>query len=391
MKTILDFLVCCVELKYDAAYLKTSLELFKKQLHNTSSNCIVITTDHEMSYINNKVWIENQALIFISVILQYYTDSRYNQKKLIQLFCSIEMEKYFSVKFPKLKNVLLLLDYLDDPQIDLCIDLSVLYDSTLYKQNTLTYIDELIARNMYALALSLAKLEDISPDNILIQEWSHKLSQSKSNTFEFWDSCNKSFTSNNMLAHTAVNFYLDAAKNVNNSSEKYTILKHAYEYANKYSLPMMHEIERDMWITLLSIEDKNKKFESDLSMSAFFYTEMLDRLDSIKIKPCPLTNDLANKLEKAIDDMLCKNDIFRALKLEKLFDRKHPDLDIIKLMFSLSEKLMLPYQLSPEERLLVNKAKRNKNLSHRRNFLSRVSNISMSNFFNFITDTFLLC
>lgn len=385
-------MISCIELNCETNHLIIYLDQFKRQLNNASSNCIIISTDHEMSYINNKVWIEHQALIFISVILQYYFTSRYNQKQIIQKFCNIEIEKYFYLKCPKFRNVLLLLQHFDEYRIDMTIDLSVLYDSTLHKQNINQYINELLKMNEYKLALKIAKLENISPDNILIQQWNWKLKNITINYshHDFWEKCNNAFINNDMSSSAAVNFYLSASKNVTeNFGEKYTILKYAYEYSNRNRMSIMHDLERDMWIALFNIEDKNKKFESDVSMSAFFYTEMLDKLDTIQSKPSKLNEDLIKKLDKAIDDMLKKNDIFQALKLEKLFNHQNSELNIIKLMFSLAEKLILPYQLSPEERLLVNKAKRTKNLSHRRNFLSRISNISMSKFRSFASIVFL--
>lgn len=379
LKTIMEFLQFCVDLKHDVTYLKSTLNLFKKQLNQTSSNCIVITTDHEMSYVNNKVWLENQALIFISVILQYYIKSRHIQMKTIQLFCRLDVEKYFSVNCPKFDKALQILECLEQSAIGIDVDLSVLYDNALHKQKVSGYIDELLKRNMYELSFTLAKLEDISPDNILIQQWSYKLHNFKGDIYEFWNECYKTFVNSNVSPKAIIKFYLNAADNVSNLHEKYTILKHAYEYANKHRMPIVYKIEREMWINLLKIDDKSKKFESDSSMFAFFYTEMLDKLDMIKIEQqCQLQDDTIAKLDKAIGDMLDKNDLFEALKLEKLFNHKHTDLDIIKLMFCLAEKLKLPYQLTPEERLLVNRAKGSgRSLSHRRNFLSHVSNISM--------------
>lgn len=366
-------------LDHDVDYLKSHLDSFKKQLNQTSSNCIVITTDHEMSYFNNKVWIENQALTFISLFLQYYFKSRYEQTKAVHLLCRLEVEKYFTVKCPKYANVLQLLELIEESGISVEVDLSVLHDVPLHKRKVNGYIEELLEKNLYEASLNLAKLEDISTDNILLRQWTYKLRNHQGDYNEFWNDCYDAFIKSTAIPENIIRFYLNAARNSSNNQEKYTILKKAYEHANKHRMPI-YEIERDMWISLLTIDDKSKKFESDSSMSAFFYTEMLDKLDTIKIEPCKLNEETIVKLDKAIDDMLDKNDIFQALKLEKLFDHKHADLDIIKLMFSLAEKLTLPYQLTPEERLLVNKSKRNRNLSRRRNFLSHVSSISVSSY-----------
>lgn len=381
LRTIMEFLQYCIDLKQDVQHLKSMLSIFKKQLNQTSSNCIVITTDHEMSYVNNKVWLENQALIFISIVLQYYIKSRHVQMKTIQLFCRLDLQKYFSINCPKFDNVSQMLECLEQSGLSIDVNLSVLHDNKLHKETVSKYIDELLKRNMYELSFNLAKLEDISPDNILIQQWSYKLHNFTGDIYEFWNECYKTFVNSNVSPKAIIKFYLNATDNVSNLHEKYTILKHAYEYANKHRMDIVYKIEREMWINLLKIDDKTKKFESDSTMFAFFYTEMLDKLDMIKIESCQLNEDTIKKLDKAIGDMLNKNDIFEALKLEKLFNHKHKDLEIIKLMFNLAEKLKLPYQLTSDERILVNKSKGARSLSHRRNFLSHVSNISIGKLF----------
>lgn len=346
------------------------LKTFETMLKNMRKHSIISEVDHEMTYLSNKLWIEMTAIRLLSALLEYNCSSMYEQILIVENLYKIEIWKYFSSDdVPSFHNLLEILKALYSSNCGVKLNISLMFDPKNSRQAIVQCINALLDKQQYSVALKIAKIENLPPDLILTKEWQNKMNDR--NDQKFWYICNETFAKHNVTADCIVDFFLDCSEQTSDLFERFTLLKLAWEWAEKYDLSLQYEIEKKMWVAFLYLDDKHRDLEIfDIKESNYLYKDLVEMLKNVIQYEQELNKDLISQLEKIVYSVLNKKNFWLALKLQKMFCCKNPDLETLKLCHSLAEGILLPYQLNAEQRLLLSNVNYLRTYSRRRTFLS---------------------
>ncbi|KAI4467372.1 hypothetical protein MML48_2g00012489 [Holotrichia oblita] len=308
---ITSFLNETTQLNFDTNLLDL-LKSFKKKITYWRSNSYISEIDHDMSYFNNKLWIQNTAIFLLSATLQYGFKCFYDQILFLRYLNEIEISQYFLTDLPDLKTYLQIIEYIYENQYEISFDLSVISNKNKCTNAIKSYISDLVAKGRYDAALNLAKIMNISCDFIIFDQLNNEFESMSSRNEEFWRKWNKIFEEYDICPDVIVDKYLEFIQKISDKDEIFTLYKLAFNYYTK-------ELQ--------------------------IIPECYDSLNEI---------EMAN-FEKIIDYSLDNEDIITALRLEKMFGCTSMDLNILKLCLSLVEGTVLPHQLTARQRLLLNR------------------------------------
>lgn len=317
------------------------------------SNSAISETDYEITYLNNKVWIQKAALVLAVSVLEYNFTSRVDQIRFVNILC--ELDTGTIVEFPhSFNNVLIILESLRKLRYNVKLDFSTIYNTEGYEEMVNSYLNILVYNKEFEEALVIAEMENVPKDNILIEQFKNMALKRSDETF--WKTCSDTFHKCNTAAETVIKFLLEFSQDVQNASyEQYLILKLAYEWAVQSSDVNIGEVEKQMWLcyTHLNVIDKCQAIEATTYKRP--YSEMKNELEHVENVPDSYTdtNNFAESLCSAVSVLLNFNRYWEALKVTKMFSFKHGDLEILKLCSSIAEGLIQPSQFNKEQRLLV--------------------------------------
>lgn len=377
----MEFLNLCINLNSDIYLLDTKLASFSDALNKSRRNSVLTDTDHELTYLKNKTWLETTALHLLCAMLQYNCKSLNEEISILKLLCDLKISKYFTIDFPNIENLYEILYLVSKSNCNVKFDVSLMLHVAESRKAVVDCINKLLDLNQFEIAVKVAYIEGLPVDIILIKEWQYKYKNRDSNDTQFWEVCNTSLAEHSVTADCVIDFYLDYLKTIHNNLEKYHLLKYAFQWALKFDLSCQYSIEMDMWLAFMHLEEKNKSYEDfNVVTHHLLYKDMLDKLENIV--PCKetLSKDNNNYLCKMLIESLNRGNFWLALKLERMFGCKNADMEILKLCFSLAEGILLPFQLNTQQRLLLAKGGNFRKLSYRRTYLSsRISNVSSGN------------
>nr|CAI5834397.1 unnamed protein product [Callosobruchus analis] len=365
----LQFLNMCIKEESDIPTLTTKLDAFKSSLNKCRRFSVLTENDHEMTYLNNKLWLEQTALLLLSSAIEYNVYSLYEQIEMLKRLEEIKIGTY--LKCPDITNLIRIL------HIILETNLTVKFNIPLYfekngRQAVIDCISMLLDRELFEHALRVAEIEGLPKDLIIVRQW-HYNYQCLRNNPTFWTDADSQFSEHNITADCVVEFYLEYLDKSMDNAERYQILKLAHCWAKKYELSNEYDLERKKWLVYVLICDKkeidSREIEDCLPVNVT-YKEMLEKLEKVSKHTEPLPADQANVIKALINITLNRGNFWLALKLEKMFSSSNTDLEILKLCYSLAECLVAPYQLNTEQRLLLTKGSQYRRLSNRRNLLS---------------------
>lgn len=307
--------------------------------------------DYEITYLNNRVWIQRTALVLAVTVLEYNFTSRVDQICFVEALCTLDVSKVLDVEhnFDNLLNILKsILKF--NKKVEL--DFSKIYDLDEYKLMVVTYLEILIANCEFEEALSIAEMEGMNKDNILIAQF--KSFAQKHTDVTFWKDCNDTFHKNLSAPQTVIEFFQEFSKTMKDVSyEKYLILKFAYEWALQSSYFKLDEIEREMWVSYikLQVKDKSRALEANLSFRP--YIEMKEELINVRFENLVEIDNFNENMDDTISVLLNFGYYWEALKLAKMFDYKHIDLEILKLCSSVAENLITVDEFNKQQGLLL--------------------------------------
>ncbi|XP_044265423.1 spatacsin-like isoform X2 [Tribolium madens] len=378
LRTFMEFLLCCYHLDFTNPSLVQKLETFQTMLKNLRKNSIISEADHEMTYLNNKIWIETTAIRLLSALLEFNCNSMYEQILIVENLYKIQIWKYFSSDYPNFYNLLEILKALYSSNCGVRLNISLMFETKNSRQAIIQCINALLEKQKFSVALKISQIENLPPDLILTKEWQNKMNDR--NDENFWKVCNETFAKHNVTADCIVDFFLECSEQTSDLFEKFTLLKLAWEWSEKYDLSSLYEIEKKMWIAFLYLDDKHRDLDIfDIKESTYLYKDLIEMLKDVSQYESDLSKDLMNQLERIVAIVLNKKNFWLALKLQKMFGCKSADLETLKLCHNLAEGILLPYQLAAEQRLLLSNVNYLRTYSRRRTLLStRFSSFSSS-------------
>lgn len=369
----MEFLNLCIQQKFKISSLTSKLDNYKFFLEKCRRYSVISEIDNEMTYFKSKGWIEKTALDLLSSAINDNMNSTHEQMLFLKTLNELQIENYLNC--PNIKCLLEILETICELQPRLRFDITSYFDVKHGRKPVVDCINTFLERKLFEGALRIAQIEGLPPDLILIKQWQDKFQNCyDNNEIKFWKESSDVFTKYNVTADCVVEFYLENLEKVETKWEKYKLLKLAHEWAKKFELSNQYDLEKKKWFAYI-ISNENwtgEKFEDifeclPLSVS---YKEMLEMLEKITPYEEELPQDFLKTVRDLIDEVLRKDNVWLALKLERIFGCNNSDLGRLKVAFCLGEGLLMPYQLNIEQRLLFTDVGHFKRLESRRLYTS---------------------
>ncbi|CAH1169832.1 unnamed protein product [Phaedon cochleariae] len=376
LRHFLAFLNYCIDKNFDKKLLTTKLAAFKTSLQKCRRYSVLSDTDHEMTYLNNKVWIETTALRLLSSTIEFNVPSLYEQIKLLQELCTLNMQEFIGC--PDLEKLLDILRIVHDSKSEVRFSINSIFDENSARQAVVDCMNGLLEESMFEHALKIAKIEGLPLDLILVKRWHKNFESRTEGDTDFWTESNKHFQEHNITADCVIEFYLSYIDRVQSNLEEYLLLKLAYDWSRKFELSTKYDLERRKWLAYATLEEKSRVDDviTEEHPQNVSFKEMCDMIKTIGDSDADLPVECVVSLKNTLCEALDRGNVWLALKLEKMFGVTDSNLDILKLCYSLAEGLVLPYQLSAEQRLIVNKGTHFRGFSHRRMMSNRFPSMS---------------
>lgn len=331
------------------------MDTFHQSIKCIRSNSIISETDYEITYLNNKVWIQKVALVLAVTVLEYNFTSLIDQIYFVEALCAVDINEILTInnRFCNLLNILKSVRKLN---CDIKLDFSKIYDPDEYKIMVQNYLNILIEKLEFQEALTIAAMEEMNKDNILTEQFKSLATERVDETF--WLNCSETFREHSSIPETVIQFFQELSKQMEDTAyEKYVILKLAYKWAIESSYSKLDEIEKQMWISFIHLQQNDKNRALEEIVCVLPYTEMKQDLESIKtIDGNVGIDNFSENMDGAISALLTFGHYWEALKLAKMFTYKHGDLEILKLCSSVAESLITVNNFNKEQRLMLNSA-----------------------------------
>lgn len=373
MEPFLEFLNLCIQHKFKIPTLGSKLDNYKSLLEKCRRYSVISEIDNEMTFLKSKGWIEKTALNLLSSAINDNMNSTHEQILFLKALNELQIEKYLNG--PNIKCLLEILETICELQPRLRFDITSYFELKDGRKPVVDCINTFLDQKLFEGALRIAQIEGLPPDLILIKQWQDKFQNlHHKNEIEFWKESSEVFTKYNVTADCVVEFYLENLERVETKWEKYNLLKLAHDWARKFELSNQYELEKRKWFAYI-ITDENWKSEkleeiSECLPLSVSYKEMLEMLDKITPYEEELSQDFLKSVQDLINEVLRRDNVWLALKLERIFKCRNADLGRLKVGFSLGEGLVMPYQLDIEQRLLFTDVGLYKRLENRRLYTS---------------------
>lgn len=380
MESFLEFLNLCIQQKFEIPTLTSKLNTVKSLLEKCRRYSVIAEIDNEMTYLKSKGWVETTAVILLSSAINHNMNSTYEQIKFLKVLNDLQIGNYFTC--PDLRRLLGILETICELQPRLRFDVEGYFDRKEGRKPVVECINTLLDQRLFEGALRIAQIEGLPADLILVKQWQDRFQNVyQDGDVTFWKESSDVFAKYNVTADCVIEFYLENFETMTSNWEKYNLLKLSYEWAKKFELSNQYELEKRKWYHYILIEENYNNMKSDEILECLplsvTYKEMLEMLEKMTPYEETLSQDISKAVQTLIDNVLSKDNIWLALKLEKMFKCKTVDLDSLKVGFSLAEGLLMPYQLDIEQRLLFTDIGHQKRLEHRRMYTStRLSSVS---------------
>lgn len=332
------------------------LQNFKEKITFWRSNSYISEIDHDMSYFNNKLWIQNTAIFLVCNTLQFGFRCYYDRILFLRFLNDINIAQYFLTDFPDIETFLKINEHLYDKQCAADFDLSVISNKNKYFLTITSYINDLIGEELYDTALNLAQIMGISCDFILFKRLQDEFKKTEVRDETFWKDWDNIFQKYNIAPDAVAQRYLEYAQSIKETVEAFVILKLTFcNWTNKYKLDDNISVEKEMWLAYFRLNDNSKLFEIVPNENFNLLSEYSKELSAIPDCYNVLDEVELQNFEKVLEHMLNNGDITTALRLEKIFGYSTTDLDILKLCLNLVEGTVLPHELTARQRLLLNR------------------------------------
>lgn len=248
------------------------------------------------------------------------------------------------------------------------------------RKEIINSVERLVARKQYSDALELAKFENICKEYVLNEEWLYRFLENPN--AHFWHKCEKAFENADIVPSSAAIFYVLCCSNLNEDSDKYKALQLAYKWLklSDYSEQFVENVEQEIWSHYFALSDETLNTSTfNKHETNYLLTEIQERSGTQTRFDNNLDVVQLRHLEEAIGKILESGDIIEAVRLNKMFDHKNQEIEILLTCYELAEGKLKPYEISAEQRLLfLNRDMNLKTVPHRRRTVksSRLSSVS---------------
>ncbi|XP_055638313.1 uncharacterized protein LOC129776604 [Toxorhynchites rutilus septentrionalis] len=370
----------------DINFTQSSIDCLRRFLEN-ATDCPLLGLD------GNE--LRNFSAKLLTLHLDHNFESSHHQIYLLQSLIASDIE-YFTcvVDFTRLLKISEIIQNTTVP-----VKFINFYDCKERQQEEFKALCErLIAQNFYKEAIELADLAELPKDSIIFDYWVSQVEINGTCDFEQYQ---KDMDRYHFPPRLLLKFYIYIANQTDyHNPRKYILLARALELIKEWNLYPSEEFDRDRLeyeLALAYVKYTGDPFDFKLYHSHFFTTTF--RRDQgvlyhtfLELKEVAGINDLTVshlnledpeeviRLDGLINRLLEKGDIVQALRYQAIFDQRPIDLHFIVFCMALAESLVSLYNLSKEERLLLNEDYRRASNRFERRTLrtSRVSQSSVS-------------
>nr|XP_029720124.1 spatacsin-like [Aedes albopictus] len=372
---------------YALNFSEATTELLKKFLH-IASKCPILQLE--------KLELINFTAKLLILHLDHNFESFYYQIQLLETLVASDIN-YFThkVDFTTLLRI---------AQIIQCstvrIDFIKFYDRPLNLQKELDDLcGRLVDGRFYKAAVEIADLSELPKERIIFEHWVNEFDLRGTCDFDQYQTDLNRY---GFGAEVLLNFYIHIANRLEDSDpQRYALLKKTLDLINDRGLYPSEVYDRDRLEFELAVayvrcrQDPstlqlyhshffNTAFKRDRGVLYHTFLELKEvaGINDLTISSLKLIdpNEVA-QLDNLINRLLEKGDIVQALRYQAIFDQRPNDLHFIVFCMALAESLVSLYNLTKEERLMLNEDfKRASNRFQRRTLrTSRISASSANN------------
>lgn len=370
-----QFLHACTQLNFESS--NRFLALFEKSVVHLNYNSALLTYDFEYTFLTNRFWSIDTSLKLIFTVLGHCFQSKLHQITFLNILCQSKFTENVPIECPDFCAIRQLLENLS---ADVTLNLSLFLNTDSRRFEITKCIEKLVKIKQFKNALHLAKYENICKEYVLNEEWSLQLKET--GNYDFWDACETAFVNAEILPSSAALFYIFCCTNLQDNCDKYKAIKLAYTWLKQsdYSDQFVENIEQEIWSNYFALDDGTltgsyfSKHETN-----YLLTEILENSKTVTKFENSLNLEQLRHLEETIGKILESGDIIEAIRLDKMFDFKSAEIEILLTCYELAEGKRKPYEISAQQRLLF--LNRNMNLKcgpHRRRTIKSARHSSIS-------------
>uniref|UniRef100_A0A1Q3FGT2 Spatacsin C-terminal domain-containing protein n=1 Tax=Culex tarsalis TaxID=7177 RepID=A0A1Q3FGT2_CULTA len=232
--------------------------------------------------------------------------------------------------------------------------------------------ERLVSHKAYKQAIEIAELSGLPRDSIIFEHWI--------SDFEANEQCDFVQYQTDMIRYDVgpellLNFYIHIANRLEyGNRKKYDLLKRALELIKQHGLYPSQHFDRDRLeyeLVLAYVKCSDHPATLDLYHSHFFsntfkrdggilyhtFMELKEvaGIDDLTVSNLPLEHPTERAhLDGLIHRLLKQGDIVQALRYQAIFEQRPYDLHFVVFCMGLAESVLSLYNLSKEERLLLN-------------------------------------
>lgn len=379
-----DFLTRCVNLGDFNSGIK-NLKAFRSTCSNLVCNVNVDWTDADLSCLKNSHWISLAGVRCAVTALGMSFHSTSSQLEFLKALCSSD----FGIDLPDapdFKRLLRVVEILIKTEVTFNFKhLAASDDRNAIQTELRRCLVELARGENYKDALELCKAASLDCSDIITAQWRKDFSKSLVEDGKlvknFWLNCAKDFDKYHVDYEVAAQFYVQHAEKVASHKERFEILRLAHETLKGSSADpqIIDGVEMAMWKSCFLAGPDNVNLDDAPVPLDKLKTELMSGLTELRVR-CELTEP-GEKLavKKLIDRFIDAGNLRTALRIATIFNCKHRDLQILMLCLSLAEGEVSPYQLTPQQRMLLSTKTRLKNqwqVTYRGKGLPKVSSLA---------------
>ncbi|KAL6426524.1 hypothetical protein ACFW04_009151 [Cataglyphis niger] len=370
---------------------------FKLQCSSLKSNRIMDWDSAHFTYLKNLYWIAVVAMRCIVTALGYGFQSTPLRIKFLETLIKCDFSADLPVTVPDFQCLLDIVKLLQKTDTTLNFRAITVIDNVHnFDTEIQRCINDLIAIEDYSVALELACRAGLSSCEIILAQYRNTFKKSINMDGEinsvFWTQCAEDFNKYNVPSQVAVEFFVEHAKEVISHKERYEILKLAYETLKNTEIEQqtIDTLEMAMWKSCILAGPENVQFDCNDYIFNKLKTELLSGLDRLQVVCSLVDEGEKNSVEILINKLLDLGKLDIALRISKMFNYNHKDLQILMLCLSLAEGEISPTDLTVQQKSLLEETNKNKQQKYgilRNRGLQRFSSSSSLNTVSSTTET----
>ncbi|CAB3377933.1 Hypothetical predicted protein [Cloeon dipterum] len=378
---------CVVDKCFDEAV--DLIQIFKAQCQDLP---VAVSEDTPHAFLMQRTWVYRTSVKIVCTALANNFSSSYNQYKFLQALCKSSFTEYITVECPDFTHLLQLQKCL--LQTGVTIDYTTLCVARRGSENELqACLQRLVDGSFFTQALEMARIAGLPKEPVVIAQWKKAINEinGTEENIKIWKECQLAFVEAKIQPLVAAEFFHEHVESRKSLIEKYQVLQFAHSW---YSLSKQMsvrkrqdcyitkaiEVELEMWRTRLKI-DGQSDVDAPLKPKLFCKTRK-ELFAEAGVGYIDLETKLEDENEiKALDavigELLDQGRVASALRLEALFCHKNKDLGLLVTCLSLAESEIMPYQLSSEQRMMMEQSYASSSSFRRRPLYSlRVSSLA---------------